>query len=59
MKPQARFLFIHTDTGEQQAWNATYPQYFTTTPISENIVSVFKIVGLRLQNLTVDEVILD
>lgn len=59
MKPQARFLFIHTDAGEQQAWNAAYPQHFTNTPISENIVSVYKIVGLRLQNLTVDEVILD
>jgi hypothetical protein len=59
MKPQARFLFIHTDPTEQQAWNAAYPQHFNTTPISENIVSVYKIVGLRLQNLTVDEVILD
>lgn len=59
MKPQARFLFIHTDSEENQAWNATYPQYFNTTPISENIVSVYKIIGLRLQNLTIDEVILD
>jgi hypothetical protein len=59
MKPQARFLFIHTDPAEQQAWNAAYPQHFNTTPISENIVSVYKIVGLRLQTLTVDEVILD
>jgi hypothetical protein len=59
MKPQARFLFIHTDPTEQQAWNAAYPQHFNTTPISENIVSVYKIVGLRLQTLTVDEVILD
>lgn len=57
--PQARFLFIHTDAEEQHAWNATYPQYFNTTPISENIVSVYKIIGLRLQNLTIDEVILD
>ena len=59
MKPQARFLFIHTDAEEQQAWNATYPQYFTTMPISENIVSVFKIIGLRLQILKMDEVILN
>ena len=59
MKPQARFLFIHTDAEEQQAWNATYPQHFNTTPISENIVSVYKIIGLRLQNLTIDEVNLD
>ena len=59
MKPQARFLFVHTDSEENQAWNATYPQYFNTTPISENIVSVYKIIGLRLQNLTIDEVILD
>lgn len=59
IKPQARFLFIHTDTEELNAWNATYPQYFNTTPISENIVSVYKIVGVRVQNLAVDEVILD
>lgn len=59
MKPQARFLFIHTDPEEQQSWNATYPQHFNSTPISENIVSVYKIIGLRVQNLTVDEVILD
>lgn len=59
IKPQARFLFIHTDAEEQQAWNKAYPQYFNTTPISENIVSVYKIIGLRVQNLTIDEVILD
>lgn len=59
IKPQARFLFIHTDAEELHAWNATYPQYFNTTPISENIVSVYKIVGLRIQNLMIDEVILD
>ena len=56
---QARFLFIHTDAEELNAWNATYPQYFNTTPISENIASVYKIIGLRVQNLTMDEVILD
>ena len=59
IKPQARFLFIHTDAEELHAWNAAYPQHFNTTPISENIVSVYKIIGLRVQNLTVDEVILD
>lgn len=59
IKPQARFLFIHTDAEEFHAWNATYPQYFNSTPISENIVSVYKIVGLRIQNLTIDEVVLD
>ena len=57
--PQARFLFIHTDAEELHAWNATYPQYFNTTPISESIVSEYKIIGLRVQTLTVDEVILD
>ena len=58
-KSQARFLFIHTDAQEEQAWKATYPQYFNTTPISENIESVYKIIGLRLQTLTIDEVILE
>lgn len=59
IKPQARFLFIHTDAEELHAWNDAYPRYFNTTPISENIMSVYKIVGLRIQNLTIDEVILD
>ena len=59
MKLQARFLFIHTDAEEQHAWNSVYPQYFNTTPVSENIASVYRIVGLRIQNLTLDEVILD
>ena len=59
LQPQARFLFIHTDAEEQHAWDSVYPQYFNSTPISENIVSVFKIIGLRVQNLTIDEVILD
>lgn len=58
-KPQARFLFIHTDKEEEQSWKAAYPQYFNTAPISENIQSVYKIVGLRLQTLKIDEVILD
>ena len=59
IKPQARFLFIHTDAEEEQAWNSAYPQHFNTTPISDNIVSVYKIIGLRVQNLTIDEIILD
>ena len=59
IKPQACFLFIHTDAEELHAWNATYPQHFNMTPISENIVSVYKIIGLRVQDLTIDEVILD
>ena len=59
IKPQARFLFIHTDAEELHAWDATYPQYFNTTPISENIVSVYKIIGLRVQKLTLEEVIMD
>lgn len=58
-KSQARFLLIHTDAEELHAWNATYPQFFNTTPISEDIVSVYKIVGLRVRNLTIEEVILD
>ncbi len=58
-KPEAHFLFIHTDAEEEQAWKATYPQHFNTMPVSENIKSVFKIVGLRLQTLLPEEVILD
>ena len=59
IKPQARFLFIHTDAEELHAWNAAYPQFFNATPISENIVSVYKIIGMRVQKLTLDEVILN
>lgn len=57
--PQARFLFIQTDAEKQNAWNATYPQYFNTTPISENIVSAYKIIGLRVQKLRIDEIIME
>ena len=57
--PQARFLFIHTDAAEEQAWNAAFPQYFRLSPVSVNIASVFKIVGLRLQALLPEEVILE
>lgn len=56
---QARFLFIHTDAEEEQAWRSAYPQYFQTAPISETISSVYKIIGLRLQTLQLEEVILD
>lgn len=56
-KPQARFLFIHTDPEEEPSWKSTYPQYFSTTPISENIESVYKIVGMRMQALRLDEVV--
>ena len=58
-RPQARFLFIHTDAEEEQAWRTTYPQFFNTTPVSEKIESVFKIIGLRIQALRIDEIILD
>jgi hypothetical protein len=58
-KPEARFLFIHTDPLEKSAWEASYPNHFKTTPISENIVSIFKIICLRLQTLLPKEAILD
>lgn len=58
-KQQARFLFIHTDPEEEKAWKNEYPNYFQTKPISENIVSVYKIIGVRLQNLQIEEVILN
>lgn len=57
--PQARFLFVHIDSEREQAWKSTYPQFFNTTPVSDNISSVFKIIGLRLQTLQIDEVILN
>lgn len=55
-KPQARFLFISTDASEKNAWQQTYPQFFNTTPISEDIISEFKIIALRLQPLSADEI---
>ena len=57
-KAEARFLFIHTDLEEEQAWKATYPQYFSTAPVSDRISSVYKIVGMRMQRLTAEEVML-
>lgn len=58
-KPQARFLFINTDSEEKRAWQQVYPQYFNTTPISEDIMSEFKIMALRLQPLAADEILLN
>ena len=58
-KPQARFLFIKTDPEEKNAWQKEYPQYFNSMPISEDICSVYKIIALRLQPLTIHELIKD
>lgn len=57
--PQARYLFVHTDAKEKYAWCNTYPKFFTSTPISEDICSVYKIVALRLQPLSVDEILME
>lgn len=57
--PQARFLFLKTDAEEKRAWMNTYPQYFISTPISEDIVSVYKIIELRLQPIMVDDVMIE
>lgn len=54
--PQARFLFIKTDEQENRAWQQEYPKYFATMPISEDIASNFKIVALRIQPLTIDQI---
>ena len=56
---QARFLFIKTDPEEKNAWQKEYPQYFNSMPISEDICSVYKIIALRLQPLTIHELIKD
>lgn len=58
-KPQARFLFVRTDPEEKNAWQREYPQYFSSSPISEDICSNYKILELRLQPLAVSELIKD
>lgn len=58
VKPQARFLFINTDAQEKSAWKNTYPKYFSTTPISEDISSVYKIISLRLQTFSPNELLI-
>lgn len=57
-KPQATFLFVKTDSREKNAWQREYPQYFSTTPISEDISSTYKILALRLQPLSVNELLI-
>lgn len=58
-KPQARFLFINTDAQEKRAWQQEYPKYFNTTPISDDIQSIFKVLALRLQPLAANEILME
>lgn len=58
-KPQARFLFIKTDAEEKHAWQQEYPKYFNTTPISDDIQSIFKVLALRLQPLAANEILME
>lgn len=58
-KPQARFLFIHTDVQVKHLWEQEYQKYFNTTPISEDIISVYKVLALRLQPLSPNEILME
>lgn len=58
-KPQARFLFIRTDAEEKRAWMQEYPRYFNTTPISDDIQSIYKVLALRLQPLAANEILME
>ncbi len=58
-RPQARFLFVKTDTAERAAWQYEYPKYFSTRPISDDIKSAYKIIAIRLQPLATDEILLE
>ena len=51
----ARFIFVNITDDAAKQWQQEYPKHFQTTPISESITSVFKILTLRLQPLTLDE----
>lgn len=58
-KPQARFLFIHTDVQVKHLWEQEYQKYFNTTPISEDIISVYKVLALRFQPLSPNEILME
>ncbi len=58
-RPQARFLFVKTDAAERAAWQYEYPKYFSTSPISDDIKSAYKIIAIRLQPLATNEILLE
>lgn len=58
-RPQAHFLFVKTDAAERAAWQYEYPRYFSTRPISDDILSAFKMLAIRLQPLATNEILLE
>ncbi|MGM9691734.1 MAG: C1 family peptidase [Alloprevotella sp.] len=58
-RPQAHFLFVKTDAEERAAWQYEYPKYFSTRPISDDILSAFKMLAIRLQPLATNEILLE
>ena len=58
-RPQAHFLFVRTDAAERAAWQYEYPRYFSTRPISDDILSAFKMLAIRLQPLATNEILLE
>ena len=52
---QARFLFINTDANTKSVWQQEYPKHFQSSTISDDIETKFKVLALRLQPLTIDE----
>ena len=58
-RPQAHFLFVRTDAAERAAWQYEYPRHFSTRPISDDILSAFKMLAIRLQPLATNEILLE
>lgn len=51
--PEACFLFVNMDNQDVNLWNNEYPNHFSTKPLSENIISRYKILFLRMQLLSI------
>lgn len=51
-QPMQRYIFIHTDSPEEQAkWRDTYPRFFQMKPSAAETVSCFKLVVIQKQDI--------
>jgi hypothetical protein len=51
-QPMQRYIFIHTDSPEEQAkWRDTYPCFFQLKPSAAETVSCFKLVVIQKQDI--------
>jgi C1A family cysteine protease len=48
----SRLLFVHTDAqNERTTWESEYPKYFSLKPLSETMVSKYKLIVVQIKRL--------